>query len=89
MNYILPLLSVILGFGVALFLKPKNKTNLKLLLALPRLPNRLLSILVTYLKNDSKKLEGLLYAGLTCQHTKGTAIKARRNKKNQLFCCCC
>ncbi|WP_395077518.1 ZIP family metal transporter [Flavobacterium sp.] len=33
MNYILPLLSVILGFGVALFLKPKNKTNLKLLLA--------------------------------------------------------
>ena len=47
---------------------------LKLLMALPCLPNRLLSILVTYLKNDSKKLEGLLYAGLTYQHTKGTAI---------------
>ena len=33
MNYLLPLFSVLLGFGVALFLKPKNKTNLKLLLA--------------------------------------------------------
>jgi len=33
MNYILPLLSVLLGYGIALFLKPKNKTNLKLLLA--------------------------------------------------------
>ena len=33
MNYLLPLFSVLLGFGVALFLKPSNKTNLKLLLA--------------------------------------------------------
>jgi zinc transporter ZupT len=33
MNYLLPLLSVLLGFGVALFFNPKNKTNLKLLLA--------------------------------------------------------
>ena len=33
MNYLLPLFSVILGFGVALFLKPNNKSNLKLLLA--------------------------------------------------------
>lgn len=33
MNYLLPLLSVLLGYVVALFLKPKNKTNLKLLLA--------------------------------------------------------
>jgi zinc transporter ZupT len=33
MNYILPLLSVLLGYGIALILKPKNKTNLKLLLA--------------------------------------------------------
>lgn len=33
MNYILPLLSVLIGYGIALFLKPKNKTNLKLLLA--------------------------------------------------------
>jgi zinc transporter ZupT len=33
MNYILPLLSVLLGYGIALFLKPKTKKNLKLLLA--------------------------------------------------------
>lgn len=33
MNYILPLLSVLLGYGIALFLKPKAKQNLKLLLA--------------------------------------------------------
>ena len=33
MNYLLPLLSVLLGFVVALLLQPKNKTNLKLLLA--------------------------------------------------------
>ena len=33
MNYLLPLLSVLLGYVIALILKPKNKTNLKLLLA--------------------------------------------------------
>lgn len=33
MNYLLPLLSVLLGYGIALFLKPKNISNLKLLLA--------------------------------------------------------
>lgn len=33
MNYLLPLFSVFLGYGIALFLKPKSKTNLKLLLA--------------------------------------------------------
>ena len=33
MNYILPLLSVLLGYFIAIFIKPKNKTNLKLLLA--------------------------------------------------------
>ncbi|KIA95718.1 MULTISPECIES: ZIP family metal transporter [unclassified Flavobacterium] len=33
MNYLLPLLSVLLGYIVALVLKPKDKTNLKLLLA--------------------------------------------------------
>ncbi|NHM07125.1 ZIP family metal transporter [Flavobacterium sp. CYK-4] len=33
MNYLLPLLSVLLGYGIALFLQPKNKKNLKLLLA--------------------------------------------------------
>jgi zinc transporter ZupT len=33
MNYLLPLISVLLGYVIALILKPKNKTNLKLLLA--------------------------------------------------------
>ena len=33
MNYLLPLLSVLIGFIFALFLKPKGKKNLKLLLA--------------------------------------------------------
>ncbi|MBC7525861.1 MAG: ZIP family metal transporter [Flavobacterium sp.] len=33
MNYILPLFSVLLGYILTLFLKPKDKTNLKLLLA--------------------------------------------------------
>lgn len=33
MNYILPLLSVLLGYAIALFLRPKDKKRLKLLLA--------------------------------------------------------
>jgi zinc transporter ZupT len=33
MNYLLPLLSVLIGYSIALALKPKNKNNLKLLLA--------------------------------------------------------
>ncbi len=33
MNYLLPLFSVLIGYSIALFLKPKSKTNLKLLLA--------------------------------------------------------
>ncbi|MFV8370644.1 ZIP family metal transporter [Flavobacterium sp. LB2R40] len=33
MNYLLPLLSVLIGYIIALIIKPKNKTNLKLLLA--------------------------------------------------------
>ncbi len=33
MNYILPLLSVLLGYAIAIGLKPKDKKNLKLLLA--------------------------------------------------------
>ncbi|MFE3871162.1 ZIP family metal transporter [Flavobacterium sp. ZS1P70] len=33
MNYLLPLLSVLIGYGIALVLKPNDKTNLKLLLA--------------------------------------------------------
>lgn len=33
MNYLLPLFSVLLGYVIAFFLKPKSKTSLKLLLA--------------------------------------------------------
>jgi zinc transporter ZupT len=33
MKYLFPLLSVLLGYGIALFLQPTNKKNLKLLLA--------------------------------------------------------
>jgi len=33
MNNVLPFVSVLLGYGIALFLEPKNKKNLKLLLA--------------------------------------------------------
>lgn len=47
MNYLLPLLSVLIGYCIALFLKPKNKTNLKLLLAFSG--SFLLSLTVMYL----------------------------------------
>ena len=33
MNYLLPLLAVLAGYAIALFLKPEKKTNIKLLLA--------------------------------------------------------
>jgi zinc transporter ZupT len=58
MNYLLPLLSVLIGYGIALGLKPNNKTNLKLLLAFSG--SFLLSLTVMHLlpevyesKNDS------------------------------------
>lgn len=50
MNYLLPLLSVLLGYIVALLLKPKNKTNLKLLLAFSG--SFLLSLTVMHLLPD-------------------------------------
>ncbi|TRX28629.1 ZIP family metal transporter [Flavobacterium franklandianum] len=50
MNYILPLFSVLLGYGIALFLKPKSKTNLKLLLAFSG--SFLLSLTVMHLLPD-------------------------------------
>lgn len=45
--YILPLLSVLIGYAIALFLKPKKKTNLKLLMAFSG--SFLLSITVMHL----------------------------------------
>ncbi len=50
MNYLLPLLSVLLGYAIALFLKPKSKTNLKLLLAFSG--SFLLSLTVMHLLPD-------------------------------------
>jgi zinc transporter ZupT len=50
MNYLLPLLSVLLGYVIALVLKPKNKTNLKLLLAFSG--SFLLSLTVMHLLPD-------------------------------------
>ncbi len=53
MNYLFPLLSVLLGYVIALFLKPKNKTNLKLLLAFSG--SFLLSLTVMHLLPDVYK----------------------------------
>jgi zinc transporter ZupT len=50
MNYLLPLLSVLLGFTIALAFKPKGKTNLKLLLAFSG--SFLLSLTVMHLLPD-------------------------------------
>jgi zinc transporter ZupT len=50
MNYILPLLSVLLGYGIALVIKPKDKQNLKLLLAFSG--SFLLSLTVMHLIPD-------------------------------------
>ena len=50
MNYLLPLLSVLIGYVVALVLKPQNKTNLKLLLAFSG--SFLLSLTVMHLIPD-------------------------------------
>ncbi len=54
MNYLFPLLSVLLGYVLALFLKPKNKTNLKLLLAFSG--SFLLSLTVMHLLPDVYKI---------------------------------
>lgn len=53
MNYLLPLFSVLLGYVIALVLKPKNKTNLKLLLAFSG--SFLLSLTVMHLLPDVYK----------------------------------
>lgn len=50
MNYLLPLLAVLLGYGIALFLRPEKKTNLKLLLAFSG--SFLLSLTVMHLLPD-------------------------------------
>jgi len=55
MNYLLPLFSVLIGYIIALFLKPKSKTNLKLLLAFSG--SFLLSLTVMHLLPDVYKID--------------------------------
>ncbi len=64
MNYILPLLSVLLGYAIALGIKPKDKQNLKLLLAFSG--SFLLSLTVMHLLPDVyiHQLEGSLNTGV-------------------------
>jgi zinc transporter ZupT len=70
MNYLLPLFSVLIGYIIALFLKPKNKTNLKLLLAFSG--SFLLSLTVMHLlpdvyKNDNPNIGLFIMAGILFQ----------------------
>ena len=70
MNYLLPLFSVLLGYSIALFLKPKNKTNLKLLLAFSG--SFLLSLTVMHLlpdvyKSDNHNIGLFIMAGILFQ----------------------
>jgi zinc transporter ZupT len=70
MNYLLPLLSVLLGYILALVLKPKNKSNLKLLLAFSG--SFLLSITVMNLlpevyKNNSPNIGIFIMLGILFQ----------------------
>jgi len=70
MNYLLPLFSVLIGYCIALFLKPKNKTNLKLLLAFSG--SFLLSLTVMHLlpdvyKSDNHNVGIFIMAGILFQ----------------------
>lgn len=70
MNYLLPLLSVLLGYGVALFLQPKSKHNLKLLLAFSG--SFLLSLTVVHLlpevyENHSSSIGIFIMVGILFQ----------------------
>lgn len=60
MVYILPLFSVILGYLIAIFIEPKNKQNLKLLLAFSG--SFLLTITVTHLLPDVYQFDALAAA---------------------------
>lgn len=70
MNYLLPLFSVLIGYIIALFLKPKNKNNLKLLLAFSG--SFLLSLTVMHLlpdvyKSDNHNIGLFIMAGILFQ----------------------
>ena len=70
MNYILPLLSVLIGYLIALLLKPKAKQNLKLLLAFSG--SFLLSLTVIHLlpdvyESDNKSVGIFIMCGILFQ----------------------
>ena len=70
MRYLLPLLSVLLGYGIALFLQPSNKRNLKLLLAFSG--SFLLSLTVVHLlpeiyENQSPSIGIFIMVGILFQ----------------------
>jgi zinc transporter ZupT len=70
--YIFPLISVILGYLIALFLQPKNKKNLKLLLAFSGA--FLLSLTVMHLLPEVYQAENLLHEGHNHEgHSHGTS----------------
>lgn len=71
--YIFPLLSVVLGYLIALFLQPKNKKNLKLLLAFSGA--FLLSLTVMHLLPEVYEAEARLHEGHNHEgHSHGTSI---------------
>lgn len=70
MNYFLPLLSVLLGYGIALFVKPESKKRLKLLLAFSG--SFLLSLTVMHLlpdvyKSDNETIGVFIMVGILFQ----------------------
>lgn len=70
MNYLLPLLSVLFGYGIALFVQPKSKKNLKLLLAFSG--SFLLSLTVMHLlpevyKSENKTIGVFIMVGILFQ----------------------
>ncbi|WNM18127.1 ZIP family metal transporter [Flavobacterium capsici] len=70
MNYILPLLSVILGYFFAIAIKPKDKKNLKLLLAFSGsflLSLTVLQLLPEVYENPSKRVGIFIMAGILFQ----------------------
>ena len=68
--YILPLISVIIGYAFALFFQPKNKTNLKLLLAFSGA--FLLSLTVMHLLPEVYQTDLNLHEGHDHEHNHGT-----------------
>jgi len=71
--YIFPLLSVVIGYLIANFIQPKNKKNLKLLLAFSGA--FLLSLTVMHLLPEVYEAENLLHEGNNHEgHSHGTSM---------------